>query len=100
MLTDTVTVSAAGAVTGPAGVIENAPLQDKNTFHVKAQSRWFGFFKTAEDLKALFADTRFKDVPKFVLGGGSNLLLTDNYPGLMLQSADGSAEVVLSLIHI
>ena len=94
MLTDTVTVSAAGDVTGPAGVIENAPLQDKNTFHVKAQSRWFGFFKTAEDLKALFADTRFKDVPKFVLGGGSNLLLTDNYPGLMLQSADGSAEVV------
>ena len=94
MLTDTVTVSAAGAVTGPAGVIENAPLQDKNTFHVKAQSRWFGFFKTAEDLKALFADTRFKDVPKFVLGGGSNLLLTDNYPGLRLQGADGSAEVV------
>ena len=63
MLTDTVTVSAAGAVTGPAGVIENAPLQDKNTFHVKAQSRWFGFFKTAEDLKALFADPRCKDVP-------------------------------------
>lgn len=45
MLTDTVTVSAAGAVTGPPGVIENAPLQDKNTFHVKAQSVGSAFLR-------------------------------------------------------
>ena len=59
-------------------VKENVALKDKNTFHVAATTRWYGEFSSADDLKAFYDDPRFRALPKFILGGGSNLLITQD----------------------
>ena len=75
-------------------VKENVTLKDKNTFHVAATTRWYGEFSSADDLKAFYDDPRFRALPKFILGGGSNLLMTQDFDGLMLKSVDTSVSVV------
>lgn len=75
-------------------VKENVTLKDKNTFHVAATTRWYGEFSSADDLKAFYDDPRFRALPKFILGGGSNLLITQDFDGLMLKSVDTSVSVV------
>lgn len=75
-------------------VKENVALKDKNTFHVAATTRWYGEFSSADDLKAFYDDPRFRALPKFILGGGSNLLITQDFDGLMLKSVDTSVSVV------
>lgn len=75
-------------------VKENVALKDKNTFHVAATTRWYGEFSSADDLKAFYDDPRFRALPKFILGGGSNLLITQDFDGLMLKSIDTSVSVV------
>lgn len=75
-------------------VKENVALKDKNTFHVAATTRWYGEFSSANDLKAFYDDPRFRALPKFILGGGSNLLITQDFDGLMLKSVDTSISVV------
>lgn len=74
-------------------VKENVALKDKNTFHVAATTRWYGEFSSADDLKAFYDDPRFRALPKFILGGGSNLLITQDFDGLMLKSVDTSVSV-------
>ena len=74
-------------------VKENVVLKDKNTFHVAATTRWYGEFSSADDLKAFYDDPRFRALPKFILGGGSNLLITQDFDGLMLKSVDTSVSV-------
>lgn len=74
-------------------VKENVALKDKNTFHVAATTRWYGEFSSADDLKAFYDDPRFRVLPKFILGGGSNLLITQDFDGLMLKSVDTSVSV-------
>lgn len=75
-------------------VKEKVALKDKNTFHVAATTRWYGEFSSADDLKAFYDDPRFRALPKFILGGGSNLLITQDFDGLMLKSVDTSISVV------
>lgn len=75
-------------------VKENVALKDKNTFHVAATTRWYGEFSSADDLKAFYDDPRFRALPKFILGGGSNLLITQDFDGLMLKSVDTSISIV------
>ncbi len=75
-------------------VKENVALKDKNTFHVAATTRWYGEFSSADDLKAFYDDPRFRALPKFILGGGSNLLITQDFDGLMLKSVDTSVSIV------
>ena len=74
-------------------VKENVALKNKNTFHVAATTRWYGEFSSADDLKAFYDDPRFRALPKFILGGGSNLLITQDFDGLMLKSVDTSVSV-------
>jgi len=66
-------------------VLEKFPLKDLNTFGVEAYARWFTEIKTEDDLAELFADERWKDIPKLVLGGGSNILITKDFDGLVIK---------------
>lgn len=67
-------------------LFENMPLWDKHTFHMNAHSRFWADFESVDELCNLLQDKRFKDLPKFPVGGGSNLLFTKDYPGLLLHS--------------
>jgi UDP-N-acetylmuramate dehydrogenase len=64
---------------------EQFPLRGLNTFGVEARARWFCRVRGAEDLAALASDPRLAGLPRLVLGGGSNLLLTRDFDGLVIK---------------
>jgi len=67
---------------------ENVPLAPLTTLQVGGAARYFAELKREDEVReaALFAKTR--DLPLFVLGGGSNLVVADSgWPGLVLRVA-------------
>ncbi len=65
---------------------ENVPLAPLTTLGVGGHARFFVRAENSEDLQAAirFAETR--ELPLFVLGGGSNVVISDRgWPGLVLQ---------------
>ena len=64
---------------------ENVSLKDLNTFGVMARARLFADIRSEEDLDALFSEENVKQTPKLVLGGGSNMLFTKDYDGLVIH---------------
>lgn len=65
----------------------NINLDALNTFHVAARARYFAVLEQEDDLPALLAAADKKDLPVLILGGGSNILLQDDYPGLVIRIA-------------
>jgi UDP-N-acetylmuramate dehydrogenase len=66
---------------------ENVDLQPRNSFGVPARARWFATIRSVADLDRLAQDGRIETVPTLVLGGGSNILFLNDYPGLVLNVA-------------
>ncbi|WP_235938160.1 UDP-N-acetylmuramate dehydrogenase [Chitinophaga solisilvae] len=67
-------------------ISENVLLQPYNTFGIAATARYFADFSGTEALKALLHDTRSSTLPLMILGGGSNILFTQDYNGLILKN--------------
>lgn len=63
---------------------QNVSLKNHNTFGVEAQARWFAEIKNENELQSLFAEPFVQDLPKLIIGGGSNLLFTRNFEGLVI----------------
>jgi hypothetical protein len=60
-------------------------LKPYNTFGVEARAEWFARIHTREELEAVLADPRMQHVPRLILGGGSNLLFTRDFDGLVVK---------------
>ncbi len=74
---------------------ENYSLKTHNTFGVAAQARWFVAIEQESDLVDLFAQEWVKPLPKLVLGGGSNMLFTQDFNGLVIWMANkGISETI------
>ena len=73
---------------------ENHSLKRYNTFFVDVKSEYFAEISTVEKLRALFLDPTYKNVPHFVLGGGSNTLFTKDFNGLVIKIAIPGRQVV------
>ena len=71
----------------PAMLVEkNLPLQPFNTFHIVAKALALVRVGSADDVLALLADAQWAQTPKFVLGGGSNVVLTGDVKPLVLKA--------------
>lgn len=66
-------------------VIENVPLKKLNTFGVEVNAAWYLDVSEENDLHVLFTQNRWKNYPHLVLGGGSNMLFTADYKGLVVH---------------
>jgi UDP-N-acetylmuramate dehydrogenase len=64
---------------------QNHPLRDLNTFHVDAGARYFCECRSIKDLRELISDPVFLKGPRLILGGGSNILFTDDFNGLVIR---------------
>jgi UDP-N-acetylmuramate dehydrogenase len=68
-------------------VRENISLQQMHTFHMEVYARYFGIFSDEDGLNALLDFSRERQcISNLILGGGSNLLFTSNYDGLVLKN--------------
>jgi len=73
---------------------KNYPLKNLNTFGLDAKAQLFANVKSEEQLQLLLTDENFKDLPKFILGGGSNILLKSDFEGLVIKISIPGIEIV------
>lgn len=66
-------------------VQENISLKPYNTFGIEAQAKYFARIQSVEELQNLISNSKFQ-ASNLILGGGSNILLTKNFNGLVLKN--------------
>ena len=64
-------------------IIENFSLKKYNTFGIEAKAKEFIAVHSVEELKTVLAENQSKK--KFILGGGSNMLLTQDIDALVIH---------------
>lgn len=63
----------------------NASLQPYNTFGIAAKAQALVRVHRADCVRAVLADPQWALQPRWVLGGGSNVVLTGDVPGVVLK---------------
>jgi len=66
-------------------VEKNIPLQPWNSFGIAARAHTLVRVRSVDDLHAVLADARLAPLPKWVLGGGSNIVLTGDVKPVVLK---------------
>ena len=69
-------------------------LQKFNTLAVPALAQYFVSVKTDDELREALAFARTENLPLLLLGGGSNIVLRADFPGLVVQIKSQGKEVV------
>ena len=75
-------------------ISENVLLQPFNTFGIPAKARYFASFSSSEELKDILTNPSLKGLPHMILGGGSNMLFTKDFDGLVLKNEIKGISVV------
>lgn len=75
-------------------IAQHVPLRSYNTFGIDVQARYFASCQSVEEVGDVLANPALQNVPLLVLGGGSNVLLVDSFPGLVLHNAITGIELV------
>ena len=69
-------------------ILENHPLKPHTTFKIGGPARYFASALSRDEIRQCLAFARAERLPVFVLGGGSNLLVSDRgFAGLVLHPA-------------
>jgi UDP-N-acetylmuramate dehydrogenase len=69
-------------------VLEKVPLAPYTTFQIGGPARWFAEATSEDDIADGIAFATERKLPLFILGGGSNLLVSDaGFSGLVLRIA-------------
>ena len=71
---------------------ENVSLKPYNTFGIEAQTKYFYKISNTIELKEILA--KDKNLPFRILGGGSNILFTEDFDGLTLLIANKGKSVL------
>lgn len=65
----------------------NEPMKRHTSFRAGGDAKWFAVPETVEELKAVLAACKKADVPWYVIGNGSNLLVSDKgFPGVIIST--------------
>ena len=75
-------------------IIENYPLLKLNTFGVDVKAKYFASINTINELIELTKTNVFKDLELLILGGGSNILFTKDFDGLVILNNVKGKEII------
>jgi UDP-N-acetylmuramate dehydrogenase len=70
----------------PVTLQQNIPLQPLNTFGLQARCQYYFRATDTPTLQSLLRQPHIQALPKFILGGGSNILLVGDIPGLVIHN--------------
>lgn len=70
------------------------PLQFHNTFNIKVDGKFFTEVASSEQIIKAKAFAESEKAPLLILGGGSNLLFTRDYPGLVMKVMIKGIEII------
>jgi len=77
----------------PLDIREQVPLAPFSTLGVGGPARYYVRAESVDEVRAAVEWARARDLPLFVLGGGSNIVLSDEgHPGLVLHLATRGIE--------
>jgi len=77
-----------------SNILNNYSLKNHNTFGVDAKAKYFASFSSEDQLAELLKDNICTTEPLFILGGGSNILLTQDFEGLILANNIKGIEII------
>lgn len=66
---------------------KNFSLKPYNTFGIAVNANHFIEINNAIELVSILKDKQYKALPKLILGGGSNVLFTSDYSGLVIKNS-------------
>jgi len=75
-------------------IIENISLRNYNTFNVEASAAYFASLSSKDDFAELFEHKIYQQNHHFILGGGSNVLFTKNFDGLVIHNNIKGIEIL------
>jgi|SRR5690606_21117122 UDP-N-acetylmuramate dehydrogenase len=70
---------------GNINILENYALKPLNTFGLDVKASYFVAIHSVEELRTVLADPIYGQLPRLVLGGGSNLLFTKDFEGIIIK---------------
>jgi UDP-N-acetylmuramate dehydrogenase len=65
---------------------KNYPLKEITTFHIQVNAKTFAEFTSPDELKEIITSPEIKQMPLFILGGGSNVLFTGDFDGVIIRN--------------
>lgn len=65
---------------------ENTSLKKMNTFNIDVSAKYFCVYNQPDQIEEVLSFASQKKMPLLILGGGSNLLFTKNYEGLVVKN--------------
>jgi UDP-N-acetylmuramate dehydrogenase len=68
-------------------ILENVSLKEFNTFGIDVKARATAQIFNENELKDVLVLSEFKNSAKLVIGGGSNILLTKDFDGLVIKNS-------------
>src|SRR6266404_8088233 len=75
-------------------ILQNYNLSKLNTFGIVAFAKFFIEIKNEEELTELFKNPIFMGNKKFFLGGGSNILFTKDFDGIVILNKLKGIEIL------
>ena len=75
-------------------IIENYPLLKLNTFGLDVKAKYFVSINTINELIEVTKTNVFKDLELLILGGGSNILFTKDFDGLVILNNIKGKEII------
>jgi UDP-N-acetylmuramate dehydrogenase len=68
-------------------VVKNISLKNLNTFGVDVKSKYFAEIYSEQELKQVLNSEGYFNCQKLILGGGSNILFTKDFDGLVIKNS-------------
>lgn len=69
-------------------------LEKSNTFNIKAKSDAYAEIASTSDLESILKQQKYSNMPRLILGNGSNMLFTKDFNGIILRSAIKGIEII------
>lgn len=75
-------------------ILENYSLKQLNTFGIDVLTKYFVELNSVREFQELLATESVKKFPRLILGGGSNILFTKNFTGIVLKNNIKAIELI------
>ena len=73
---------------------QHYPLKSHNTFRFDVYAEYFSAPRNVQEIIEVLTEPTLKNMPRFILGGGSNVLFKSNFKGLILMPAIQSIRII------
>ncbi len=75
-------------------ILNEVSIKPYNTFGIDVQTRYFTDCHSIQDLMEILKNPKYRKTKKLLLGGGSNILFTRDFEGLVIKNSIKGKEII------